>query len=88
MANDCDYNESSNSLVKWVQFRSFTLDSADDMQALPNQIKWVRDGLLIVGLDTEMQVFSQWSPPFSVENNCIGVEADTYYLGIEAKKLS
>lgn len=50
------------SVVKWVRMRSFTLDSADDMQALPTQIKWVRDGLLIVGLNTEMQVYSQWSP--------------------------
>ena len=31
------------------------------MQALPTQIKWVREGLLIIGLDTEMQVYSQWS---------------------------
>lgn len=31
------------------------------MQALPTQIKWVRDGLLIIGLDTEMQIYSQWS---------------------------
>jgi hypothetical protein len=31
------------------------------MQALPTQIKWVRDGLLIVGLNTEMQVYSQWT---------------------------
>jgi hypothetical protein len=83
--NDCGFNE-NNSLVKWVQFRSFTLDSADDMQALPNQIKWVRDGLLIVGLDTEMQVFSQWSPPVS-ENNYIRNETDAYF-GREAKKLS
>ncbi len=58
--NKCESN--NNSLVKWILFRSFTLDSADDMQALPNQIKWVRDGLLIVGLNTEMQVFSQFSP--------------------------
>lgn len=49
------------SLVRWTQFRSFELDSADDMQALPSQIKWVREGLLIVGLSTEMQIFSQWS---------------------------
>jgi hypothetical protein len=31
------------------------------MQALPSEIKWVREGLLIVGLNTEMQIFSQWS---------------------------
>ena len=54
-------NKNANSLVKWAQFRSFELDSADDMQALPSEIKWVREGLLIVGLNTEMQIFSQWS---------------------------
>jgi hypothetical protein len=44
-----------------MQFRTFELDSADDMQALPSHVKWVREGLLIIGLDTEMQVYSQWS---------------------------
>jgi hypothetical protein len=48
-------------MVKWMQFRTFELDSADDMQALPSHVKWVREGLLIIGLDTEMQVYSQWS---------------------------
>ena len=52
---------SCDSLVRWLQFRTFELDSADDMQALPTQIKWVREGLLVVGLNTEMQVFSQWT---------------------------
>lgn len=87
--NDIDLNV-NNSLVKWVQFRSFTLDSADDMQALPNQIKWVRDGLLIVGLNTEMQVFSQWSPPVN-ENNSIPIanEMETGdFSRVEIKKLS
>jgi hypothetical protein len=63
--NDCDDEDFSNcqedSLLKWVQFRSFELDSADDLQALPSHVKWVREGLLIVGLDTEMHVYSQWS---------------------------
>ncbi len=49
-------------VVQWVKMRSFTLESADDQQALPNQVKWVRDGLLVIGLRTEMQVYSQWSP--------------------------
>lgn len=49
--------------------RSFELDSADDMQALPTQIKWVRDGLLIIGLDTEMQIYSQWSSLQKSNNN-------------------
>jgi hypothetical protein len=59
--NNKNNNDFRDSLVRWIQFRSFELDSADDMQALPTQIKWVRDGLLIVGLNTEMQVYSQWS---------------------------
>ena len=51
--------------------RSFKLDSADDMQAVPRQIKWVRDGLLVVSLSTEMQVFSQWSPLYTTAKpNC------------------
>lgn len=46
--------------LKWTQIRSIDLESADDMQALPVQMKWVRDGLLVIGLDTEMQIYSQW----------------------------
>lgn len=64
---DEEHNNDSNanpddSLLKWIEFRSFELDSADDQQALPTQMKWVREGLLVIGLDTEMQVYSQWSP--------------------------
>lgn len=54
--------EESNSFLRWIEVRSFELDSADDQQALPTQMKWVREGLLVIGLDTEMQVYSQWSP--------------------------
>jgi hypothetical protein len=56
-----DESDLKNSLLKWIQFRLIELESADGMQALPVQMKWVRDGLLIVGLDTEMQVYSQWT---------------------------
>jgi len=61
------------SIVRWAQMRSFKLDSADDMQALPRQCKWVRDGLLVVSLSTEMQVFSQWSPinPIASKSICM-----------------
>ncbi len=67
------------SIVRWVQMRSFKLDSADDMQALPRQCKWVRDGLLVVSLSTEMQVFSQWSPIDAVTTRaiCGGGRADS-----------
>ena len=26
------------------------------------QISWVRDGILVVGMDSEMHVYSQWKP--------------------------
>ena len=29
-------------------------------QLLPRALSWVRNGLLVVGLGTEMQVYSQW----------------------------
>jgi DmX-like protein len=60
LEDDC-HSDSSNSLVKWLLVRSFELDSADDMQALPTKMKWVREGLMVVCLNTEMQVYSQWS---------------------------
>jgi DmX-like protein len=77
-----------NSLIKWVLFRSFELDSADDMQALPTQIRWVREGLLIIGLNTEMQVYSQW--PWLCKDNTslngsIGHAASNESLAVQLK---
>lgn len=47
------------------------------MQALPTQIKWVRDGLLIIGLDTEMQIYSQWSVLQKNSKKSVGFTACT-----------
>lgn len=37
------------------------LQSADELLLLPTAISWVRDGLLIVGLNSEMRVYNQWN---------------------------
>lgn len=47
------------------------------MQALPTQIKWVRDGLLIIGLDTEMQIYSQWSSLQKNNKKAVGSTANS-----------
>lgn len=60
-AKSTSSSSGNDGLIEWKQFRTFELDSADDQQALPSHVKWVREGLLVIGLDTEMQVYSQWS---------------------------
>lgn len=47
---------------KWMTLRKIELQTADGLPALPMQISWVRDGLLIVGMDSEMHVYTQWRP--------------------------
>ena len=44
--------------------RSIELQTHDGMAPFPKHVSWVRNGILVVGLDNEMQVYSQW-PDFS-----------------------
>lgn len=45
-----------------MQLRRIDLKTADGLPPLPMQISWVRDGILVVGMDSEMHVYSQWKP--------------------------
>lgn len=45
-----------------MQLRRIELKTADGLPPLPMQISWVRDGILVVGMDSEMHVYSQWKP--------------------------
>ncbi|XP_043932298.1 dmX-like protein 2 [Protopterus annectens] len=46
---------------KWVLLRSIDLvSSIDGTPSLPVSLSWVRDGILVVGMDCEMQVYAQW----------------------------
>ncbi|XP_073977920.1 rabconnectin-3 alpha isoform X3 [Rhodnius prolixus] len=46
--------------IRWMKLRKIDLHTADSLPPLPMQISWVRDGILVVGMDSEMHVYSQW----------------------------
>ncbi|XP_045775741.1 dmX-like protein 2 isoform X3 [Maniola jurtina] len=48
--------------IRWMQLRRIQLKTVDGLPPLPMQISWVRDGILVVGMDSEMHVYSQWKP--------------------------
>ncbi|XP_062404606.1 dmX-like protein 2 isoform X1 [Sardina pilchardus] len=46
---------------RWVLLRSVALvSSVDGTPSLPVSLSWVRDGILVVGMDCEMHVYAQW----------------------------
>ncbi|KAK7072832.1 DmX-like protein 1 [Halocaridina rubra] len=53
--NFCDIN-----LPRWMRLEKLHLTTADGLAPLPMQVSWVRDGILVVGMDNEMHVYSQW----------------------------
>lgn len=50
----------SSSEVCWVLLRTVELQTADGYPPLPKHLTWVRNGILVVGLENEMHVYSQW----------------------------
>ncbi|XP_065223519.1 dmX-like protein 2 isoform X2 [Planococcus citri] len=48
--------------IRWMKLRKIELNTADGLPPLPMQISWVRDGILVVAMDSEMHVYSQWKP--------------------------
>lgn len=48
--------------VRWMKVRQIELKTADGLPPLPMQISWVRDGIFVAGMDSEMHVYSQWKP--------------------------
>lgn len=51
-----------NDEIRWMKLRQIELETADSLPPLPMQMSWVRDGILVVGMDSEMHVYSQWKP--------------------------
>ncbi|KNC33790.1 hypothetical protein FF38_09709 [Lucilia cuprina] len=51
-----------NDEIRWMKLRQIDLQTADGLPPLPMQISWVRDGILVVAMDSEMHVYSQWKP--------------------------
>uniref|UniRef100_A0A158R4B7 WD_REPEATS_REGION domain-containing protein n=1 Tax=Syphacia muris TaxID=451379 RepID=A0A158R4B7_9BILA len=48
-------------LVHWLCIRYLELQSADGRAPLPTTVNWVRDGILIVGMHSEMRCYNQWN---------------------------
>lgn len=46
--------------VRWMSLRTIELQTADGLPPLPMQMSWVRDGILVVGMDSEIHVYTQW----------------------------
>ena len=43
-----------------MQIRRIELRTADGLSPLPMSCGWVRDGLFVIGMDSEFAVYSQW----------------------------
>ncbi|XP_073674811.1 dmX-like protein 1 isoform X2 [Garra rufa] len=43
------------------------VSSVEGSLPIPVSLSWVRDGILVVGMDCEMHVYSQWQPPVPVK---------------------
>uniref|UniRef100_A0A4W3JQR7 Dmx like 1 n=1 Tax=Callorhinchus milii TaxID=7868 RepID=A0A4W3JQR7_CALMI len=60
---------------RWVLLRSVDLvSSVDGSLSLPVSLSWVRDGILVVGMDCEMHVYSQWQPPDKLDTTVTDVD--------------
>ncbi|XP_028268952.1 dmX-like protein 1 isoform X2 [Parambassis ranga] len=58
------------SLSRLVLLRSVNLvSSVEGSLPIPVSLSWVRDGILVVGMDCEMHVYSQWQPPLPPKPN-------------------
>lgn len=69
-----------NDEIRWMKLRQIELHTADGLPPLPMQMSWVRDGILVVGMDSEMHVYSQWKPHKNAKNFDIEDMQDTRNL--------
>uniref|UniRef100_A0A3Q3FRG6 Dmx like 1 n=1 Tax=Labrus bergylta TaxID=56723 RepID=A0A3Q3FRG6_9LABR len=61
LSSDASRDQRSSRLVL---LRSVDLvSSVEGSLPIPVSLSWVRDGILVVGMDCEMHVYSQWQPP-------------------------
>ncbi|XP_022241502.1 dmX-like protein 2 isoform X2 [Limulus polyphemus] len=49
-----------NEEIRWMRLRTTQLTTTDGLPPLPMQLSWVRDGILVVGMDSEMHIYTQW----------------------------
>lgn len=63
-----------NDEIRWMKLRQIELRTADGLPPLPMQISWVRDGIFVAGMDSEMHVYTQWKPNENLITSPIDVE--------------
>uniref|UniRef100_A0A7E4VLC2 WD_REPEATS_REGION domain-containing protein n=1 Tax=Panagrellus redivivus TaxID=6233 RepID=A0A7E4VLC2_PANRE len=78
----------SNRLVRWMCLRTLELQSADGLPPLPTAMSWVRDGMLIIGLHSEMRIYNQWNPTSKASDNPKEDEAHStrYFLDLKSSQ--
>lgn len=55
-----------------MQIRRIALKTVDGLSPLPMSSAWVRDGLFVIGMDSEFAVYSQWrDEEFNIDDNDI-----------------
>ncbi|XP_055017925.1 dmX-like protein 1 [Boleophthalmus pectinirostris] len=58
------YGSKDHCLSQLVLLRTVNLvSSVEGTLPIPVSLSWVRDGILVLGMDCEMHVYSQWQPP-------------------------
>ena len=55
--------------IRWMQIRRIALRTADGLNPTPMAVSWVRDGILMCGMDNEIAVYSQWRQEATAEDN-------------------
>uniref|UniRef100_A0AAY4EI42 RAVE complex protein Rav1 C-terminal domain-containing protein n=1 Tax=Denticeps clupeoides TaxID=299321 RepID=A0AAY4EI42_9TELE len=70
---------------RWVLLRSVNLvSSVDGTPSLPMSLSWVRDGILVIGMDCEMHVYAQWrqdKKPGEAEGDSLSSTDDVTAVG-------
>lgn len=74
LSSDSNKDQSLSRLVLLRQVK--LVSSVEGSLPIPISLSWVRDGILVVGMDCEMHVYSQWQPPVPPKPN-ITVVQDT-----------
>nr|XP_042903510.1 dmX-like protein 2 [Parasteatoda tepidariorum] len=67
---------SCNDEIRWMRIRSTPLKTADSLLPIPMQLSWVRHGILVVGMDSEMHIYSQWRVPAEAAGQKTAPEKD------------
>lgn len=55
-------------VIRWMKLRSIELTTADGLPPLPMHMSWVRSGILVVAMDNEVHVYSQWRGTACIDN--------------------